>query len=90
MVNKKLLAMGYCFIFISIYFITLAYAAASLYLKNEHNILLPQTATLNATTNAVSSFSSWSSIPIMVIAVVIVLVIIFFFLNGARAMGEAI
>lgn len=90
MVNKKLLAMSYCFIFISIYFMTIVYASLSLYFEKEYKINLPQTTTSNSTITALSSFSSWSSIPIFLIIIVGIGIVLFFIITGGRAMAQAV
>lgn len=90
MVNKKLLAMSYCFIFISIYFMTIVYASLSLYFEEEYEINLPQTTASNSTIIALSSFSNWSSIPIILIIAVAIIIVLFFIISGGRAMNGAV
>jgi hypothetical protein len=92
LVNKKLLAVSYCFAFLSVYLISIAYAAAALYFKESFKTNLPATDTiaLNASMSAVSSFSSWSSISYEPITIIVTVVAIIILLSSARAMSQAV
>jgi len=89
MADKKWVAVSYCCIFISIYFLFISYAALSAYTKTEYNYNLPSTVALNATTSAISSYSPYSGIGLLVCIVTILLFIIFS-IFGQRAMNAAI
>ena len=89
MADKKWLAISYCCIFISIYFLFIGYSAISGFLKQEFNVDTPQTVSVNATTSAISSVSSWSGTLLIVGSIAIILVILFN-LIGFRAMGNAV
>ena len=89
MADKKWLAISYCCIFISIYFLFIGYSAFSGFLKQEFNINTPQTVSVNATTSAISSVSSWGGI-LLVVGIVAVILVILFNLIGFRAMGNAV
>ena len=89
MADKKWLAISYCCIFISIYFLFIGYSAFSGFLKQEFNINTPQTISVNATTSAISSVSSWSGI-LLVVGIMAIILVILFNLIGFRAMGNAI
>jgi len=89
MADKKWLAISYCCIFISIYFLFIGYSAFSGFLKQEFNIDTPQTVSINATTSAISSFSSWSG-TLLVVGIIAIILVILFNLVGLRAMGNAL
>ena len=89
MADKKWLAISYCCIFMSIYFLFIGYSAFSGFLKQEFNINTPQTVSVNATTSAISSVSSWGGI-LLVVGIVAVILVILFNLIGFRAMGNAV
>lgn len=89
MADKKWLAISYCCIFISIYFLFIGYSAFSGFLKQEFNMDTPQTASVNATTSAISSVSSWSG-TLLIVGIIAVILVILFNLIGFRAMSSAI
>lgn len=89
MADKKWLAISYCCIFISIYFLFIGYSAFSGFLKQEFNVDTPQTTSINATTSAITSVSSWSGM-LLLVGIIAVILVILFNLIGFRAMGSAI
>lgn len=89
MADKKWLAISYCCIFISIYFLFIGYSSISGFLKQEFNVDTPQTISVNATTSAISSFSSWGG-SLLVVGILAVILVILFNLIGFRAMSNAV
>jgi hypothetical protein len=89
MANKKWLVISYCCIFLSVYFLFIGYSAISSYLNTNYELSIPQTISMNATSSAISSLSSWNgSLLIVGISTIILFVILYLF--GHRAMGCAI
>ena len=89
MAIKKLVAISYCFIFLAMYFCSIAYALLSTSINNAYDTALPQTTAMNATATAISSFSSWSG-TLVVLGIVVLIITILLIITGSRAMGEAI
>jgi len=90
MVNKKWLAISYAYVFISVYFIQLAYAGVTFYLESNFKVEMPKTEMVNTSLNALSSVSNYTDIPLMVILVVIIIIILFFTIKSFGAMGNAL
>ena len=88
MAIKKWVVISYCFIFLAIYFCNFAYAFLSTSINEKYNTNLPQTETMNATTSAVSSFSSWQGIGFTV-GIAALLIVITFIILGTRSMEAA-
>lgn len=89
MASKKFVAISYCFAFLFVYFSSIAYALLSESINKSFEVELPQTAAMNSTVTAISSFSSWSGMVIIIGIVALVLAIIFFIICS-RLMGAAI
>jgi len=89
MANKKWLAVSYCCVFISVYLLFICYSSFSGYLSQEWEIDTPQTTTINSTTNAISSVSSWSGI-FMVVGLITLILVVFFVIMSVRSMGMAV
>lgn len=90
MVNKKWVAIAYCCIFISIYFLNLAYATSTFILLKNFQIETPQTYSLNSTNTGygVMSMGGGEGTIIFIFIAALISVIIFFMLSH-RAMAEA-
>jgi hypothetical protein len=89
MTNQKLVAISYCFAFLCVYFSSIAYALLSSSINNAYKIkLLPQTTAMDATSFAVSSFSSWYGTLVSVGILILVLAILFFVISS-KAMSSA-
>lgn len=89
MAIKKYVAISYCFAFLFVYFISMAYALISKSINHTYDLNLPQTMAMNSTVTAISSFSSWSGTIIVVGIVGLVLAIVSFIISS-RAMSAAI
>lgn len=85
-----MLVISYCLIFLSIYLASIAYAGTALYLQKEYEVSIPQPIVVNAFMNAISSFSLFTSIPLLFIIVIIVAFIIFLLRYATTAMGAAV
>lgn len=85
MAIKKYVAISYCFAFLFVYFISLAYA----FLSTGIGIDLPQTTAMNSTTTALSSFSSWGG-TLTLVGIIVLIIAILFIINSFRMMRNAI
>ena len=90
MVSQKWVAISYCCAFLSIFFVYLAYSVIAVSI-NQTSVkeVLPQAEVMNATSSALYSVSSWTSIPLSIIMLIILLIIIFLIINSVRSMGMA-
>jgi len=78
MVNKKLVVISYCCIFLFIYFCAIAYAVVPTYMNKafNSNIDLPKSESMTFATNAASSINT-STLGWFVVIVIIIIIILF-------------
>lgn len=90
MAIQKYVAISYCFAFLFVYLISIAYATISTSINEiSDKALLPQTQTMNATSMAISSVSDWSGT--LIIAGIISLIFgISFIILSLKSMSVAI
>lgn len=88
MVNKKLIVISYCCIFLFIYFSAMAYAIIPTYLNKAYhsNIQLPKSQIINNTTTAVASINTST---LLWLVVIVIIGIIVFFIFGSISMFSA-
>jgi hypothetical protein len=88
MVNKKLVVISYCCIFLFIYFCAIAYAIVPTYLNKSFNtnIELPKSEAIFSATSAVASLNTSTLFWLAVIAVICIVV---FFIMGSLTMFSA-
>ena len=89
MAIKKYVAISYCFAFLGVYLISIAYALISEFINKSYDTKLPQTTAMNSTVSAISSFSSGGS-TLIIIGVIILIISILFIISSVRSMGAAI
>lgn len=89
MAEKKAVAISYCFIFLSVYFLFIAYCSLTPTWEDLTDSKMPKTQTTNSTTHAINSLSSWSGTLVVVGIICFILTIILYFF-GARSMASAI
>lgn len=89
MAIKKYVIISYCFAFLFVYFSSMAYAFLSTSINMEYHTTLPQTVVMNATSSALSSFSSWNGTLIFV-GIIVLIIALVCIIMGSRAMGMAI
>ena len=89
MAIKKYVAISYCFAFLFVYFSSIAYGLLSTSINENFNTQLPQTATMNATSSAISSFSSWGG-TLVTVGIATLIIAIILIIISSRTMGMAI
>jgi hypothetical protein len=87
--KKKLIAISYCCIFLSIYFLFIAYASFSPLISESLSIEMPTTITVNATSSAISSFSSFTG-GLWGIGIIAFILMIIMYIISHQAMGAAL
>lgn len=89
MAIKRLVVISYCFAFLFVYFSSLAYAFLSTSMNKVYNTSLPQTIAMNATSSAITSFSSWNG-TLVVVGIAGLIVAILSIIISSRTMSSAI
>jgi len=89
MAIKKYVAISYCFAFLFVYFISMAYALLSESANKLYNATLPQTQMMNSTVSAISSFTPNVGM-LGIIGIIILIIAVICFIISSRSMAAAI